>query len=205
MCENNLFSEKDKKETVEVCKTILGKIKEISDNILRNIKPVDNRTVEELIDDDFIELDDRTQQQLEDDDYIELESHEESRDVDIDLTSAWDPKETTVADPRKPIIKLSTDYNKKVKVANKTKNKCKRKTIGQRNNKVSKNWLKTAGYLDSKDKKNYMYVPPKEIDANKISGEAAHFIRTEIDLTDFKKTNLVSKMRSDKKTQKNCT
>ena len=123
--EDDLFSEKDKKETVEVSKNILDEIKEICDNILRNIKPVDDRTVEELIDDDFIEHDERTQQQLEDDDYIELESDEKSSDVDIDLTSAWDPKETTVADPRKPIIKLSTDYNKKVKVTNKIKNKYK--------------------------------------------------------------------------------
>ena len=49
-----------------------------------------------------------------------------------------------------------------------------------------------------------MYVPPKETEANKIPGDAAHFIRTEIDSTDFKKTNLVSKMHSDKKNQKNC-
>ena len=43
-----------------------------------------------------------------------------------------------------------------------------------------------------------MYVPPKETEANKIPGDAAHFIRTEIDSTDFKKTNLVSKMKNQK-------
>ena len=32
---------------------------------------------------------------------------------------------------------------------------------------------------------------------NKIADEAAHFIRTEIDSTDFKKENLTSKIRKD--------
>ena len=38
----------------------LEKINEISDNVLRNTRPVDNRTKQELIDDQFIPLDDRT-------------------------------------------------------------------------------------------------------------------------------------------------
>ena len=101
-------------------KNILGEIKDIFDNILRNIRPVANGTTEELIDDDFIPIDNRTRQELEDDDYNKLESLTES-DVDIDLTYAWDPKQTTVADSRTPIIKLSTDYNKKVKASNNKK------------------------------------------------------------------------------------
>ena len=112
-------------------KNILDDIKDISDNILKNIRLTDDRTIEELVDDDFIEIDDRTQQELEDDDYIELESPVE----EIDLTSAWDPEETTVGDASVPRIKLSTDSNKKVKAANKTKKKYQRKTIGNRNNK----------------------------------------------------------------------
>ena len=47
----------------------------------KNIRLVDNRTIETLIDDDFILIDDRTQQELEDNDYIELESDD---NVDID-------------------------------------------------------------------------------------------------------------------------
>ena len=62
-------------------------------------------------------------------------------------------------------------------------------------NKISAEWLKQAGFLDTKDqdKINYIFVPPKKEDSNKISGDAGHFIRTEIENTDFKSENLASK------------
>ena len=91
---------------------------DIDDFNKKTYRPVDNRTVEELIDDQFIPIDDRTQQELENDDYLSYESEIEN----IDLTSAWDNKKTTVSKPG-PIFKLSTDDNKKVKAANKIKNK----------------------------------------------------------------------------------
>ena len=82
------------------------------------------------------------------------------------------------------------------------KNKYRKKIIGQKNksNKISAEWLKTAGYLDTKDqdKINYIFVPPKKETTNKIPDDAGHFIRTEIDSTDFKKENLTSKIRKDK-------
>ena len=61
-------------------------IKDISDNILRNLRPVDNRTDQELIDDQFIPIDDRTQQELEDDDYVSLDEEI------INTSAAWNPK-----------------------------------------------------------------------------------------------------------------
>ena len=110
----------DSKETVEASKNILDEVNAISDNILKNLRPVHNRTTQELIDDDFIPIDDRTQQELEDGDYVELESDVEEEptvvepvqpvvepnvvqpnviqpgadrtEPDIDLTSDWDPK-----------------------------------------------------------------------------------------------------------------
>ena len=103
----------------------------MSDNILRNIRPVNNRTVKVKIEDDFVPIDDRTRQELEDDDYNSLESDIETKEIDtitpnlteeeIDTTTAWDPNKTEAVKPD-PIIKLSTDYNKKIKVANKIKN-----------------------------------------------------------------------------------
>ena len=56
--------------------------------------------------------------------------------------------------------------------------------------------MKTAGYLDTKDqdKINYMFVPPKKDKTDKTG----HFIRTEIDSTNFKKENLASKVRKNK-------
>ena len=79
-------------------KITLDKINELSDNILRNIRPVDNRTKQELIDDQFIPTDDRTRQELEDNDYLSLES-DSGELIEIDTTSAWDSKKTAVAKP----------------------------------------------------------------------------------------------------------
>ena len=161
--EDDLFNNRDSQDAIDASKNILNEIQNIFENIVRNIRSVDNRTVQEIIDDDFIPIDHRTQQELEDDDYNSLESENEIEN--IDASDAWDPKKTTITNPGL-IIKLSTEYNKKVKVANKIKNKYLRKKIGQRNisNKISVEWLKTAGFLDTKDqdKINYMFVPPKK-------------------------------------------
>ena len=74
--------------------------------------------------------------------------------------------------------------------------------MGQRKhvNKISAEWLKTAGYLDTadQDKTNYIFVPPKKKTKNKIPGDSGHFIRTEIENTDFKNENLVTKKRRKK-------
>ena len=79
----------------------------MSDNILRNLRPVDYRTEQEKIDDQFILIDDSTQQELHDDDYLSLESEKESNTEieNIDTTNAWDPKKTTSAKPV-AVIKL---------------------------------------------------------------------------------------------------
>ena len=185
-------------------KTLDVDINALSNNIFKNLQPVDNRNIQQLIEDNFIPIDDRTQQEREDDDNISLEG-EAPPIIDIDTTSAWDQNKTEIARPG-PIIKLSTDYDRKVKVAKKVKNKYLKKKIGQINtqNKASKDWLKSSGFLDTKDqdKINYIFVPPKKVEINKIPGDAAHFIRTEIDSTDFKKENLATKIRRNKNIRK---
>ena len=201
-----MFSERDSVPTVEASKNILKDINEMSDNILRNLRLVDTRTEQETKEDQFIPIDNRTQQELEDDNYFSFES--ESKDIEIeniDTTSSWDDKESAAAKPG-AIFKLSTDYNKKVKAANKIKNKYLKKKIDQRekSNKISTEWLKTARYLDTKDqdKINYIFIPSKKETSNNIPADAAHFIRTEIDLTDFKKENLTTKVKKQNKTKK---
>ena len=67
---SKIFYEDIKKETSDILKDI--DIDALSNNILRNLRPVDNRNPQELIDDDFIPIDDRTQQEREDDDNISL-------------------------------------------------------------------------------------------------------------------------------------
>ena len=151
-----MFSERDSVPTVEASKNILKDINEMSDNILRNLRPVDTRTEQETKEDQFIPIDDRTQQELEDDDYLSFESEREDIEIEnIDTTSAWDDKKSAAAKPG-AIFKLSTDYNKKVEAANKIKIKYLiKKKISQRekSNKISADWLKTACYLDTKDQK----------------------------------------------------
>ena len=51
--EDDMFSNRDSPATVDASKNIINKIQNISDNILRNIRPVDNKTVQEIIDDQF--------------------------------------------------------------------------------------------------------------------------------------------------------
>ena len=57
--EEDLFDKTDSTATVDTSK-----------KILEDIRPVDNRTIQEIIDDQFIPIDNRTQQELRDDDYL---------------------------------------------------------------------------------------------------------------------------------------
>ena len=99
-------------------------------------------------------------------------------------------------------INFQQTTTKKLKLQ---KKKHLRKKIGSRekSNKISAEWLKTAGYLDTKDqdKINYIFIPPEKIETNNIPTDSAHFIRTEMDSIDFKKENLVTKKKD--KRQKN--
>ena len=184
--------------------TITDDIKDdfnIEDFNKKTYRPVDNRTIQEIIDNQFIPIDDRTQQELEDDDYLSVESENE-----IDTSSSWDNNKTTISKPG-PIYKLSTDYNKKIRAAKKIYiYKCIKKKIGARekSNKISAEWLKTAGYLNTKDqdKINYIFIPPKKEKINSIPADAGHFIRSETDSTDFKKrkSRIKKKKRKDKTT-----
>ena len=100
-------------------KTLHVDINALSDNKLRNLRPADNRNLQNLIDDDFIPIDDSTQKEREDDDNTSLEG-ETPPIIDIDTTSALEQNKTDIASPG-PIIKLSTDYDRKVKAAKKIK------------------------------------------------------------------------------------
>ena len=55
-----MFNDRDSIATVDPSKNKLDEIKNISNNILKNLWPVDNRTKQELAVDQNIPLDDRT-------------------------------------------------------------------------------------------------------------------------------------------------
>ena len=104
-----MFSERDSVQTVYTSKDILEEINEMSDNIIRNLRPVDTRTEAEKIEDQYIPIDNRTHQELEDDDYLSFESESEDIEIEhIDTTSAWYDNKSTAAKPGQ-IFKLSTD------------------------------------------------------------------------------------------------
>ena len=138
--EDEMFSERDSVPTVDASKNILEDINKMSDNILRNLRPVGTRTEQETIEDQFIPIDDRTKQELEDDDYHSFESESEDIEIEnIDTSSPWDDKKSTAAKPG-AIFKLSTDYNKKVKAANFKKENLTTKVKKQ--NKTKKPYIK---------------------------------------------------------------
>ena len=182
--EDEMFSKRDSVPTVQASKNILEDINKMSDNILRILRPVDTRTEQEIIKDQHIPIDDRTQQELEDDDYLSFESKSEDFEIEnMNSSSAWGDKKSTAAKSG-AIFKLSTDYNNKVKAANKMKNKYLKKRIGnsKKSNKISSEWLKTAGYLDTKDqdKINYKFIPTRKETTNNIPADAAHFIKQKL-------------------------
>ena len=77
--EDDMFNDRDSIATVDASKNILNNI---SDNILNNLRPVNNRTEQEVADDQNIPIDDRTQQELKDNDYISFESDTEEIDIE---------------------------------------------------------------------------------------------------------------------------
>ena len=199
-------------------KTLDVNIQALYDNILKNLRqpqlqqqPLrDNRNLQDLIDDQFIPLDDRDPAEIAKDEtqpetrpfsIITLRTPDEPV-IEIDATDDWDENKTKIRRPG-PTYKLSTDYEKKIRAANKIKNKYLKKKVGQRKhvNKISAEWLKTAGYLDraDQDKINFIFVSPKKKTLEKKLGDSEHFIRTEIDDTDFKNENLVAKKWKNKK------
>ena len=71
--EYDTFSKKDWVETVDASK-----------KILEDIRPVDHRTIEEIMEGQFIPIDDRAQQELKDDDCHSIESEVEDNKVTIE-------------------------------------------------------------------------------------------------------------------------
>ena len=121
--EEDIFSKDDNQSMIDATKTIVDDIKTndidlkaLSDNILRNLRPIDDRSIQQLIDDDFIPMDDRTLQEREDDDNISLADDE-------DATSAQDQNKTEIEKPyQKPAEKIDGDILDEITVLEPGKN-----------------------------------------------------------------------------------
>ena len=192
--EEDLFDKNGTQETVEVSKNILDEISQKDPFI--SFKPI----TETIVPDDEVIVEGATDDETDD----EVE--------EIETTPAyvqWDPENTAVSAEKRPRVKLSTDYNRKLKATNKIKNKERKKVLGnkktgidliEKRKETSQDLLKNAGYLDTENQEsiNYIYVPPKETFQNKIPADAGHFIWSEIDSTDLKKSNLATKIIAKK-------
>ena len=77
--EEDLFGKTDSTATIDASK-----------KILEDIRPVDNRMIQEIIDDQFIPIDDRTQQELKDGDYLSFQSENESEDNKVTIEDVED-------------------------------------------------------------------------------------------------------------------
>ena len=130
---DDLFNKSDTKETVEISKDILKGISQkepfiyskipkeqvVSDIFDDDDKLSDNEVIVEDVTDEKNVTDDETDDKIE----------------EIETTPAyvqWDSKNTAVSVDKRPRIKLSTDYDIKFKVANKIKNKYRRKVLGNK-------------------------------------------------------------------------
>ena len=130
---DDLFNKSDTKETVEISKDILKGISQkepfiyskipkeqvVSDIFDDDDKLSDNEVIVEDVTDEKNVTDDETDDEIE----------------EIETTPAyvqWDSKNTAVSVDKRPRIKLSTDYDIKFEVANKIKNKYRRKVLGNK-------------------------------------------------------------------------
>ena len=99
--EEDIFDQNNKQPTIDSCKIFYDDIKKgttnilkdidivaLSNNILRNLRPVDNRNWQEMKEDNFIPIDDRKQQEREDDDNISLINDDIPDYVDSDNNEA---------------------------------------------------------------------------------------------------------------------
>ena len=156
--EEDLFDKNETQETVEVSKNIL-------DEIIQKDLFIDFRTTTETIVSDNKDVVEDSTDNETDNEVEEIETNP--------AYIQWDSKNTAVSADKRPTVKLSTDYNRKLKVANKIKNKYRKKVLGNRKTdidliekrkKTSQDWLETAGYLDTENQEsiNYIYVPLKK-------------------------------------------
>ena len=100
--EEDLFDKTDSTETINASK-----------KILENIRSIDNRMIQEIIDAQFIPIDDRTKQELKDDDYPSFESENEDDKVTIeDVKDDTNSDKVTITDDIKDDFNID-DFNKK--------------------------------------------------------------------------------------------
>ena len=87
---------------------------------------------------------------------------------------------------------MKNNYKKKIL----GKKKFEKDSADDKRKKTSADWLKTVGCLDTKEQDaiNYFFFPPKKTEENKVPADGGHFIRSEIEATGLKKSDLARKI-----------
>ena len=168
--EDDMFDKNYDKEAIDISKDVLKDINK-KDPFLDYSIPTD-QIISDIFDDVDLTDDEVTIENITDDETVSekvavASDDDSSNDEDTEEISAvpavvqWNPKKATVSANTRPRTYLSTNYSSAARVANKIKNKYEKKTLGKKkfekdsvNNKrkkTSTDWLKTAGYLDTKD------------------------------------------------------
>ena len=168
--EDDLFDKNDNKETIEISKDILKDVNK-NDPFLDFSVPTE-QIISDIFDDADLTDDEVTIENVTDDETVsekviiasddDLNTDEDTEEISaVPAVVQWYPKKTTVSANARPRTYLPTNYGSASRAENKIKNKYKKKILGKKefekdpvNNKRKKSstdWLKTAGYLDTKD------------------------------------------------------
>ena len=186
---SRMFYDDIKKETSNILKDI--DIDALSNNILGNLRPVDNRNLQELIDHDFIPTDDRTQQEREDDENISLINDDVPDYVDSDndavtIEDVLEPPSDTTNTSKNPFITTIEDVLQPPTI-NQAPPLPTTKTLDVDINTLSDNILKNSRPIDNRNLQNLIeddFIPiddrtqqEREEDDNiSLAGEAPPII-----------------------------
>ena len=160
--EDDIFDKNDSKETIEISKDILKDINKNDPFLDFNL--LTEEIISKLFDDANFTDDEVTIKGETDDEIVSdgvLSADEDTEEIlAVPATVQWDQKKATVSADTRPRTYLSTNYSSVIRTANKIKNKYRKKIVGKKKfekdsvddkcKKTSADWLKTAGYLDTK-------------------------------------------------------
>ena len=160
--EDDIFDKNDSKETIEISKDNLKDINKNDPFLDFNV--LTEEIISEIFEgvdftDDEVTIEDVTGNEIVSDSVLSADEDTEEISA-VPATLQWDPIKTTVSADTRPTTYLSTNYSSAIRAANKIRNKYKKKILGRKKfekdsandkrKKTSADWLKTAGYLDTK-------------------------------------------------------
>ena len=132
--EDDIFDKNDSKKTIEISKDILKDINKNGPFLDFNV--ITEEIISELFDDVDFTNNEVTIEDVTDDEIVSdgvLSADEDTEEIStVPATAQWDPKKPAVSADTRPRTYLSTNYSSAIRVANKIKNKYKKKILGKK-------------------------------------------------------------------------